>query len=68
MKIILRLKTVKRTKNKRMDVFESILEEFDDKLSGKSTDFAETYATHDDINIIENDTDLNQIENRLIND
>lgn len=54
--------------NIRMDVFESILEKIDDKLSGKSNGFAETYATHEDITIIENDTDLNQMENRLVND
>jgi len=51
-----------------MDVFESILEKIDDKLSGKSNSFAETYATHEDINIIDNDTDLNEMENRLVND
>lgn len=51
-----------------MDVLESILEKIDDKLSAKSNGFAETSATHEDINIIENDFDLSQMENKLIND
>jgi len=38
--------------HKRMDVFESILEKIDDKLSAKSNSFAETSATNEDINII----------------
>ncbi|KAL5245846.1 hypothetical protein ACI65C_013254 [Semiaphis heraclei] len=51
-----------------MDSFESLLEKIDDKLTGKSNVFAETYATHEDITTIENDTDLNQMEDRLVND
>lgn len=54
--------------HKRMDVFESLLEKIDDKISAKSNSFAETSATHEDINIIENDFDLSQMENKLIND
>ncbi|XP_060876264.1 uncharacterized protein LOC132949407 [Metopolophium dirhodum] len=54
--------------HKRMDVFEILLEKIDDKLSAKSNSFAETFATHEDINIIETDFDLSQMENKLTND
>lgn len=55
--------------HKRMDIIESLMEKIDDKLSGKSNIFSETYATYeDDIKIIENDLDLNQMEDRLVKD